>query len=129
MRMSDLAPAPDDDPDTALMRDVGVSLHEWSTRWAQIEEDWSDSPVEALEEAVDLLRDVLGERGVPVGADAASADTEDIVRAYEQARDVTGRWRRDEPVQDDELADAFNEARTALEYIAAGHRTGTEPGE
>jgi hypothetical protein len=126
--MSDLAPSPDD-PDAGLTPDVGVSLHEWSTRWEQIEEDWSDSPVEALEEAVDLLRDMLSERGVPVGADAASADTEDIVRAYQQAHDVTSRWRRDEPVQDDELADAFSEARTALEYIAAGHRTGVEPGE
>jgi len=51
------------------------------------------------------------------------------VRAYEQARDVSSRWRWDEPVDDEELTDAFNHARTALEFIAAGHRTGAEPGE
>jgi len=126
--MSDLAPG-GDDPNAGLTADIGVSLHEWSTRWEQIEEDWADSPGEPLEEATALLGDVLGERGVPVGGDAATAETEDVVRAYEQARDVSSRWRRDEPVEDEELTDAFNHARTALESIAAGHRPGGERGE
>jgi len=73
--MSDL-PLGGDDPDTGLAPDIGVSLHEWTTRWGQIEEDWPNSPGEALEEAADLL----GERGVPTGADAAMPETEDAVR-------------------------------------------------
>jgi len=38
--------------------DIGVSLHEW-----KMEEDGPESPDETLEEAAELLRDVLGERG------------------------------------------------------------------
>jgi hypothetical protein len=126
--MSDLAPG-GNDPDAGLTPDVGVSLHEWTTRWAQIEDDRADSPAEALEEAAGLLGEMLRERGVPEESDAATAETEDVTRAFEQARDVAERWRRDEDVSNEDIDDAFEEARWAFDYVAGGHRSGEQPDE
>jgi hypothetical protein len=125
--MSDLAPG-GNDPEAGVRQDLGVSLHEWTTRWEEIEEDHADAPGESLEEAVDLLDEVLAERGVPVDGDPAEPETEDVIKAFEAARDVVRRWRNDEPVGDDELADAFDDARLAFAYVVGGHRGGDQPG-
>jgi hypothetical protein len=52
-----------------------------------------------------------------------------VTRAFEQARDVVARWRRDEDVSDEDIDDAFEEARWAFDYVAGGHRSGEQPDE
>jgi hypothetical protein len=116
--MSDLTPT-GDDPDAGISPDVGVSLHEWRTRWAQIEEDREDAPGEALEEASALLDEMLDQLGVRMtGAEAP--ETEDVVRTAEELHEVVDRWRGDGPATAGELAEAFDEARDTFEYLVSG---------
>jgi hypothetical protein len=114
--------------DASTAMGVGVSLHEWAARWERIEKDRPDSPGVALQEVADLLGEILADRGVPARPQPATPELDDAVRAYDQAREVAGRWRRDEQVEDREITDAYNQARTALESIAARHRSGGTPG-
>jgi sulfur carrier protein ThiS len=116
--MSDLVPT-GDDPDAGITPDVGVSIHEWRTRWEQIEEDREEAPGEALEEATMLLDEMLAELGIETRGTAA-AETEDIVRTSEALHEVVDRWRGDGPTTRGELMEAFDEARTTFEYLVSG---------
>jgi hypothetical protein len=116
--MSDLTPT-GDDRDAGITPDVGVSIHEWRTRWAQIEEDRDDSPGEALEEASALIDEMLVQLHVETRG-AALAGTEDISRTSEELREVVERWRGDGSTTRGELTDAFDEARDTFEYLVSG---------
>jgi len=118
--MSDLGPS-GDDPDSGLQPDVGADLHEWTTRWEQIEQDREDAPAEALEEAAELLEEVAGALHVPTG-ETEAPPTEDVPRALAELRDVVGRVGADLPVASDELREAFDEARRTFELLVTGRR-------
>ena len=118
--MSDLGPS-GNDPDAGLQPDVGADIHIWTTRWEQIEEDSADAPLEALEEAADLLDEMFDALHVPTrGAEAP--ETEDIVRAREQIRDVVDRTNREAPVDAEEVGEAFDEARGTFQLLITGRR-------
>jgi hypothetical protein len=116
--MSDLTPA-GDNGDAGLTPDIGVSVHEWRTRWAQIEDDREESPGEALEEASALLDEILDQLGVET-AGAAAPETEDILRTSEELHEVVDRWRGDDPAPKGELVEAFDQARDTFEYLVSG---------
>jgi hypothetical protein len=116
--MSDLTPT-GDDRDAGITPGIGVSIHEWRTRWAQIEEDREDAPGEALEEASALLDEMLDQLGVEIGG-AGAPETEDLVRTKEELHDLVERRRGDGPTTQGELAEAFDEARDAFEYLISG---------
>ena len=118
--MSTLGPS-GNDPDTGLQPDVGADIHVWTTRWDQIEEDRADAPQDALEEAADLLDKMFDALHVPTGATEAP-ETEDIVRAREQIRDVVDRTNRDAPVDAEEVGEAFDEARGTFQLLITGRR-------
>jgi hypothetical protein len=118
--MSDLGPS-GNDPNSGLQPDVGADLHEWTTRWEQIEQDREDAPAEALEEAADLLEEIAGALHVPT-RETEAPQTEDITQALAELRDVVGRLRADVPVASDELGDAFDEARRTFELLVTGRR-------
>ena len=118
--MSDLGPS-GNDPDTGLQPDVGADLHVWTTRWDQIEQDQADAPLEALEEAADLLDEMFDTLHVPTRA-AEAPETEDITRAREQFRDVIHRTNRDAPVDAEEVGEAFDEARGTFQLLVTGRR-------
>jgi len=118
--MSTLGPS-GNDPDTGLQPDVGADIHVWATRWDQIEEDRADAPQDALEEAADLLDEMFDALHVPTGATEAP-ETEDIVRAREQIRDVVDRTNRDAPVDAEEVGEAFDEARGTFQLLITGRR-------
>ena len=45
------------------MSEPGLDLHEWESQWAQLQEDAADSPDEALPEIVNLIAQMLADRG------------------------------------------------------------------
>jgi hypothetical protein len=113
------------DPDSGLQPDVGADLHVWTTRWDQIEEDRADAPEEALEEAADLLDEMFQALEVPT-LPTETPETEDIVKAREQIRDVIDRTNSDVPVAREEVDDAFDEARRTFDLLVTGRRAGGE---
>jgi len=113
--VTDMAPS-SDDPNQGLEFDLGVSLHEWTTRWSQIEEDRDDEPGEALREAVQLLDEMARQRHVE--SDPASAPgTEEFTRSMDGLRDLVGRYDNDGPVDADEYDDAFVTAREIFDLL------------
>lgn len=118
--MSDLGPS-GNDPDAGLQPDVGADLHEWTTRWEQIEQDREDAPAEALEEAAGLLDEMSAALHLPTGA-TDTPDTEDIPQALAELAGVIGRLRADEPVSAEEVGEAFDEARRTFELLVTGRR-------
>ena len=118
--MSDLGPS-GNDPDTGLEPDVGADIHVWTTRWAQIEQDRADAPEEALEEAADLLDEMFDALHVPTRTTEVP-ETEDIIRAREQIRDVIDRTDREAPVDAEEVGEAFDEARGTFQLLITGRR-------
>src|SRR3954454_20032606 len=125
-RMSDQAPG-GDAPDVGLTPDIGLSLHEWATRWQQIEDDRSDDLGESLEVGAELLDDILAELHIPAtGAEAPA--TEVVIEARRQIGDVLERRRNDQPLAGDEVADAFDEARRVISYLVSGRVESDETG-
>jgi len=122
--VSDLGPS-GNDPDAGVQPDVGVDLHLWTTRWEQIEEARTDDPQEALADAADLLDEMFAELGIPTGP-AERPQTEDVIEAREQIRDVLDRLGREAPVARDEVTDAFDEARRTFDLLASGRRASGE---
>jgi hypothetical protein len=118
--MSDLGPS-GNDPDTGLQPDVGADLHIWTTRWDQIEQDRADAPLEALEEAADLLDEMFDALHVPTRTTEVP-ETEDVIRAREQIRDVIDRTNRETPVAAEEVGEAFDEARDTFQLLITGRR-------
>jgi hypothetical protein len=123
--VTDMAPS-SDEPNQGLDYDLGLSLHEWTTRWSQIEEDREDEPGEALRDATLLLREMAEQLRIPT--DPASApETEEFTRALEALFDLVTRYEHDEPMDDDELDDAFVNAREMFDLLV-GDRDDAEAG-
>ncbi len=107
-----------DDPNQGLDYDVGVSLHEWTTRWSQIEDAKRDDAEQALPDAVDLLEEMYRELHIPTEG-ATEAHTEDLPLRLEEVRDVSDRIGADLDVTAEELDDAWASARDVFAYLTA----------
>ena len=67
----------------------GLDLHEWETRWQELQDLATDSPSEALPELVRLTEQMLVERGFDLADPTATAgDDPDIVRDFLGAREL-----------------------------------------
>lgn len=123
--MTDVAPD-SDEQNQGLDYDLGVSLHDWTTRWSQIVEDRDDEPGEALREATQLLDEMARQLRVPTDSPSAP-ETEEFTRALEALNDLVTRYEHEEPVDDDEFDDAFVNAREMFDLLV-GDRDDAEAG-
>jgi hypothetical protein len=96
------------------MDEPGLDLHEWETRWAELQELAVDAPDEALPEIVRVVEQMLRERRYdlenPVVEEGADPD---IVRDFLAAREIA---RAAETSQIDP-----EDVETALEDLAEIH--------
>jgi hypothetical protein len=71
------------------MTDPGLDLHEWETRWSDLQDQAADAPDEALPEVVRLVQEMLLERGYDLDNPVVEeTDDPDIVRDFLAARDI-----------------------------------------
>jgi predicted HAD superfamily Cof-like phosphohydrolase len=105
-----------DEPNQGLDFDLGASLHEWTTRWSQIDEDRGDEPGEALRDATQLLDEMALQRHVESDP-ASSPGTEEFTRSMQGLRDLVDRYENDGPVDADEYDDAFENAREMFDLL------------
>lgn len=67
----------------------GLDLHEWETRWQELQDLAAESPAEAKPEIVRLAEQMLVERGYDlVNPVAAAGEDPDIVRDFLAAREL-----------------------------------------
>ena len=71
------------------MSEPGLDLHEWESQWAQLQEDAADSPDEALPEIVNLIEQMLADRGFDMENPVVVEDeSRDIVSDFLAAREI-----------------------------------------
>jgi hypothetical protein len=72
------------------MNEPGLDLHEWETRWAELEEELAEDPAGALPDACDLIEETLG-------LDHVSDELEVSFRAAREVADAIERGDRVDP--------------------------------
>lgn len=72
------------------MTDPGLDLHEWETRWSDLQDQAADAPDEALPEVVRLVEEMLTDRGFDFENPVVVEDeSRDIVTDFLAARDIS----------------------------------------
>jgi hypothetical protein len=71
----------------AVALEPGLDLHEWETRWQELQDLAAEAPAEALPEIVRLIEQMLLARGHDVN-DPVAMEGEEIVRDFVGAREL-----------------------------------------
>jgi hypothetical protein len=66
----------------------GLDLHEWETRWAELEEQLESDPRRALAAACDAIEETVGRDFVDDELDAALASARETAERVERGDDV-----------------------------------------
>ena len=90
----------------------GLDLHEWETRWAEIEAALADDPADALVEACDEIEELLRLRGRD---DTARGELE---LAYEAAREIADRVEHGDGVDPGDVGGAVENLRLVRNALA-----------
>lgn len=96
------------------MQEPGLDLHEWETRWAEIELALADDPADALVEACDEIEELLRLRS----GDVAQAQPGELELAHEAAREVADRIERGEDVDPGDVGGAVENLRLVRNALA-----------
>jgi hypothetical protein len=84
------------------MGEPGLDLHEWETRWQEIEEALATDPAGALPEACDLVEETL----------LVDDDADELAAAYRAARETSDRLERGEDVDPGDIGAAVENLRS-----------------
>jgi uncharacterized protein (UPF0297 family) len=96
------------------MNEPGLDLHEWETRWAELQELAEGAPDEALPEIVRAVEQMLTERGYDLANPVVvEGEDPDLVRDFTAARDIARAAEQGELERED--------IETALEDLAEIH--------
>jgi hypothetical protein len=88
----------------------GLDLHEWETRWAELEEELEEDPAGTLSEACDLIAQMLGDTDW----------SDELEKAYAAAREVSDAVERGDEVDPGDVAAAIENLRSIRETLRAG---------
>jgi hypothetical protein len=94
----------------------GLDLHEWETRWAEIEESLAEDPATTLPLACDEIEQLLG---VHEGDPALRAQYTELEAAYEAAREVADRFEQGVDVDPGDIGAAIENLRLVRAAILA----------
>lgn len=103
------------------MVEPGLDLHEWQTRWQELQDLAADEPDRALPEMVRFMRQVLeDDRGIDL-RDPVVEEGQDpeIVRNYLAAQDVATRIEAGDELEAEDVTTALDDLREIYEYVVA----------
>ncbi len=86
----------------------GLDLHEWETRWAELEESFAEDPANTLPLACDEIEELLG---VHEGDLELRAQYTELEAAYEAAREVADRYEQGIDVDPGDIGAAIENLR------------------
>jgi hypothetical protein len=90
------------------MNDPGLELHEWETRWQELEQSLADDPAGTLPEACDLVEETL----------LVDDERDELAAAYRSARDTADRVERGEDVDPGDVGAAIENLRTIHDALS-----------
>ena len=100
------------------MAEPGLDLHEWETRWEELEPLVRESPLEALPELDRLVGELLEARGyAPNDPVAAQGDEPEILVNFRSARELTRLWESGADISPGEVAQAIEDYRSVYESV------------
>jgi hypothetical protein len=97
----------------------GLDLHEWETRWSELDAMMQDDPAGALAEACDVAEQMLTETEVASGA---GGENDELLAGYRAARDTADRVERGEDVDPGDVGAAIENLRGIYDTIRAGRQ-------
>jgi hypothetical protein len=96
----------------------GLDLHEWETRWQELEPLVEESPLETLPELDRLVAELLEARGyAPNDPIAAQGDEPEILANFRSAREITRLWDSGADISPGEVAQAIEDYRNVYEAV------------
>ena len=96
------------------MTEPGQDLHDWETRWADLQDQVAESPDEALPDVLQLVEEMLTDRGFDFENPVVVEDeSRDIVSDFLAARDIARAAETNEVEAED--------IQTALDDLAEIH--------
>jgi hypothetical protein len=96
-------------------QEPGLELHEWETRWSELEPLLEEDPAGALPQACDFVEQVLNEADIPTGAvDGSNAE---LLAPYRAARETSDRVERGEDVDPGDVGAAIENVRAVYETL------------
>jgi hypothetical protein len=100
-----------------MIVEPGLDLHEWETRWQELQDAAAESPAEALPEIVRFVEELLRARGFqldePVTAEGNDAD---VVRDLLAARDIAAA-AEEGPLDPEDVETALEDLREIYDYV------------
>ena len=101
------------------MVEPGLDLHEWETRWAELEDMVADDAGGAVREMVRLVEGMLVERGYNLEEPVTVEGEEpEIVRLFLSAREAA-RMVEAGTAEDEDVSNALDDLRSVREYLVA----------
>jgi hypothetical protein len=101
------------------MVEPGLDLHEWQTRWEELQEEFADAPDETLPELARFVQQMLTERGFELDEPVTvEGEDPDIVRQFLDARELTSLVEAGEGNAED-VETAFESFRDIYDYLVA----------
>jgi hypothetical protein len=99
------------------MTEPGLDLHEWETRWAELQDAAADDPVGALAETARFVLQLLAERGFQLDEPVTAAGEDaDVVRAFLAAREIAAASEHGGADPDD-VATALQDLQEIYDYV------------
>jgi hypothetical protein len=97
----------------------GLDLHEWETRWSELDELMEEDPAGALAGACDLVEEMLTNTEIASGA---GGENDELLVGYRAARDTADRIERGEDVDPGDVGAAIENLRGLYGTIRAGRQ-------
>lgn len=102
-----------------MTNEPGLELHEWETRWSELDEQLRDDPASTLPAACDFVQQTLDESGV---AAAVGGESDELRNGYEAARETADRLERGEEVSSGDVGAAVENLRAVYETLRASRQ-------
>jgi len=99
------------------LSEPGLDIHEWETRWADLQDQAADVPDEALPEFVRLVEEMLTARGYDLENPVVKEGEDfDLVRNFEAAREIA-RAAETTPLEPDDLDAALEDLQEIHDFL------------
>lgn len=98
----------------------GLELHEWETRWSELDELLEEDPAGALPTACDFVEQALAESET---ATSVGGENDELLAGYEAARDTAERIERGEDVDPGDIGAAIENLRAVYETLRVSRQT------
>jgi hypothetical protein len=96
-------------------QEPGLDLHEWETRWQELEPLLEDDAASALPEACDFVERVLLESRI--GLERVGGENDELIASYEAARETADAVERGGTVDPGDVGAAIVNLRAVYEAV------------